>query len=103
LDGKKIVPANIGEMLTPLSLSYWIADDGCFHIRDSDIYLCTNGFTFEETNLLISVLKNKFNLECTIVLQKGKYMIIISRKSLPDVQALLKDIMPPMMKHKIGL
>lgn len=102
-DGKKVIPSNIGEILTPLGLSYWLADDGCFHIRDSDIYICTNGFTLEETNLLISVLKEKFNLECSRILQKNNYMIRISRKSLPVVQSLLEDSMPSMMKHKIGL
>ena len=70
--GTKIVPLNIGDLLTPLSLAYWLADDGCFHIRDSDIYICTNGFTYEETNLLISVLKNNFKLECSPILQKNK-------------------------------
>ena len=30
-DGKKIIPLNIGDLLTPLSLAYWICDDGCFH------------------------------------------------------------------------
>lgn len=103
LNGEKIVPSNIGELLTPLGLCYWIADDGCFHIRDFDIYLCTNGFSLEGVKLLIDVLKNKFNLECTIVLQKGSFIIRISRKSLPTLQALLKDIMPPMMLFKLGL
>lgn len=27
-DGKKIVPLNIGSLLTPLGLAYWISDDG---------------------------------------------------------------------------
>lgn len=103
LNGNKTVPSNIGDLLTPLGLCYWIADDGCFHIRDFDIYLCTNGFSLEGINLLINALKNKFNLECTVVSQKNGFMIRISRKSLPTVQALLKDIMPPMMKYKIGL
>jgi hypothetical protein len=30
LDGKKIVPLNIFDLMTPLSLAYWIADDGFF-------------------------------------------------------------------------
>src|SRR5690349_2770352 len=30
LDGRKVVPMNIGDLLTPLGLAYWIADDGCF-------------------------------------------------------------------------
>ena len=29
-EGKKIVPLNIGELLTALGLCYWICDDGSF-------------------------------------------------------------------------
>jgi hypothetical protein len=29
--GKKIVPSNIGELLTAVGLAYWICDDGHFH------------------------------------------------------------------------
>jgi len=51
----------------------------------------------------MSVLTEKFNLVCTINKNKGHYVIRISSKSLPILQGLLKDIMPPMMLHKIGL
>jgi hypothetical protein len=29
-DGKKIVPSNLEVLFTPLSLAYWISDDGSF-------------------------------------------------------------------------
>ena len=102
-DGKKIIPLNIGDLLTPLSLVYWICDDGCFHKTQRSLYLCTNSFTLEEVNLLVSVLTNKFNLKCTVHKQGKGYRIRISSKSLPVVQSLLKDIMPSMMLYKIGL
>lgn len=34
LDGKKIVPLNIAELLTVYSLSYWLCDDGSFVKQD---------------------------------------------------------------------
>jgi hypothetical protein len=43
----KIVPLNIDDILTPLSLAYWICDDGCFCKRDRAVILCTDGFTLE--------------------------------------------------------
>lgn len=63
--GEKIVPQNIGELLTPLGFCYWICDDGSFCQRDRAIILNTQGFSLEEVNLLISVLTTKFNLQCT--------------------------------------
>jgi hypothetical protein len=42
--GKKIVPANIGDLLTPLGLAYWLCDDGSFHKSRRSVTLCTNSF-----------------------------------------------------------
>jgi LAGLIDADG DNA endonuclease family len=95
-----VVPFIIGQLLTPLGLCYWIADDGCFDKRDQAIYLSTNSFTLAEVNLLTNVLIDKFGLKCTINKNNGAFRIRFSPKSLPVLQALLKDIMPPMMMYK---
>jgi len=50
LNGKKKIPANIGQLLTPLSLCYWIADDGSWNKSKRYVVLCTNSFTLEEVN-----------------------------------------------------
>jgi hypothetical protein len=60
----------------------------------------------EEVNLLLGVLKNKFHLNCYISKDgsgKGRYLILISSKSLSSLQQLLEPIMPSMMRYKIGL
>jgi len=43
--GVKIIPANIGEVLTSVGLAYWFADEGYFHMS-------SGGFTFLQTLLL---------------------------------------------------
>jgi len=101
--GNKIVPLNIAELLTPLSLAYWICDDGGFNKRDRVVVISTQSFSKEEVNLLISVLNQKFGLNCTINKNTNGFVIRIPSKSLPILQALLKNIMPGMMVHKIGL
>lgn len=104
-DGKKVVPLNVDSMLTPLSLAYWIADDGTFQKSHSIVILCTDSFALEQVTLLMNILNEKWNLQCYIIKvnKNGSYRIYIPRKSLPILQSLLKDIMPPMMLHKIGL
>lgn len=57
--GKKCIPLNIGEILTPLSLAYWIADDGGWNKINKHVVLCTESFTSEEVELLINVLNSK--------------------------------------------
>jgi hypothetical protein len=42
-EGKKIIPNNIADFLTPLSLAYWIMDDGSF--TGSGLKLHTNAFS----------------------------------------------------------
>lgn len=45
LDGNKIIPNNIAEYLTRVSLAFWIKDDGSF--TGSGLKLHTNAFTLE--------------------------------------------------------
>jgi len=113
--GPKLVPSNIKELLTPLSLAYWICDDGTF--KSQGIILCTECFNLDGVKLLQDVLVNKFKLDCTIYAVATGHRIRILKKSLQDVQALcsmlyalcsmlyalLKELMPSMMKYKIGL
>jgi len=102
-EGKKIVPANIGDLLTASGLAYWICDDGSFDKINSCIVLSTESYKLDEVKLLQGVLVNKFKIKCTINKSKDHFRIRISKESVPALQALLKDIMPPMMLHKIGL
>jgi hypothetical protein len=55
-EGKKIVPGNIGNLLTPSGLAYWIADDGGFCQKYQIVTLHTNSYLESEIDSLISVL-----------------------------------------------
>lgn len=103
VEGKKVVPQNIFDLLTPLGLAYWLADDGTFDKGNRSVRLCTHSFSLEEVNLLINVLENKWNLKCTVNNQSGQFVIRIWTRSLPLLQSLLGPHMPPMMQYKIGL
>jgi hypothetical protein len=94
--GKKIIPSNIAELLTPIGLCYWICDDGYWH--NNGVHLCTNSFTLDEVNHLVKVLTEKFDFKCSIF---SNNVIRISSKSVPHLRTLLAPIMPPMMQYKI--
>jgi hypothetical protein len=102
-DGKKVIPNNIGDLLTPLGLAYWICDDGSFCKRYRIVILNTQGFSKEDVNLLIGVLNKKFGLNCTVNKSRKGFVIRIPNKSLPILQALLAHQIPTMMRQKIGL
>lgn len=104
LDGRKIVPQNIGKLLTPSVLAYWLCDDGNWHKVCQYVVLCTHSFTLAEVNLLAEALNKNFDLKCYVNKHtSGGYIIIIPAYSVTKLQGLLKDIMPPMMLYKIGL
>lgn len=100
-EGKKVIPGNIGDLLMPSGLAYWICDDGYWH--GNGTILSTNSFTLEEVNILVKVLTEKFDLKCSIFKKNADFMIRISSKSVPELQNLLSSHMPSMMKYKIGL
>ena len=64
VNGVKRIPLNIGGLLTAKGLAYWAMDDGTK--EGSGFIFCTDPFTLDEVELLVKVLKENFNLNCTI-------------------------------------
>jgi hypothetical protein len=97
---KKIVPENIGNLLTPLGLSYWFSDDGAK--AGYGLLLHTDGFSKEDVILLISVLDSKFGLRCSLYQRhKGQYAIYISAHSKERFIGLIYTFLHPSMKYKL--
>ena len=99
----KVIPSNIAEILTPVSLAYLISDDGFWNKIGRFITLCTDSFTLIEVELLIDALNKNFNLKCYKCKYKNNYRIIIPSYSISTLQNLIAIHMPPMMKYKINL
>ena len=102
-EGKKVIPFNIANLLTPRGLAHLIAEDGSFQKTHSMVILCTDSFSYEEVNLLANTLNANWNLESYVYKERDSYRIKIPKRSLPKLQSLLKNFMPVMMLHKIGL
>ena len=101
--GVKVVPVNIQELMTPLALAYWIADDGGFCQTRQRLTLATHSFTVKDVELLSKILNEKFTLECAVHKHCKHHVITMPAKSLPVLQELLAPHMPSAMRHKIGL
>jgi hypothetical protein len=87
-----------------LGLAYWISDDGSFDKSTKTVVLCTESFTLEEVELLISVLNDKWDLDSyKKKASNGGYRIVIPQRKLAILQSLIGHIMPPMMRYKLGL
>jgi hypothetical protein len=75
ISGTKIIPTNIGDLLTPLGLCYLICDDGGFYPKSRRVTLATNCFTLGEVQLLVRTLEVNFNLICYVNKQGDGYVV----------------------------
>jgi hypothetical protein len=101
--GKKIIPLNIGELLTARGLAYWSMDDG--NKIENGFFLNTQSYTKDENLMLINVLKEKFNLDCTLIKHRkeiNQTRIYIRAKSMPDFIALVNPYFHNSMMYKLN-
>jgi len=101
--GKKIIPLNIQELITPLTLSIWISDDG--GKAGDGLRISCNNYTLKEVELLAEALKNKFHLDCTIqkIYIKNKYSIYIKKNSIPELRNLILPFLHTSIRYKLGI
>jgi len=96
VNGVKVVPANIFDLLTPVSLAYWHMDDGGWN--KGGINLNTNSFTKAEVTLLAEVLRTKFGLKCSVQSRNRLYIWSSSTAQFCD---LIRPYVHPSMVYKI--
>jgi len=102
----KIIPSNIEDLITELSLAIWIMDDG--HASKNGVTLCTECFTDLEIDLLKSVLESKFKLIVTKqrrVTSTGKVSsrLYISSASREQLHSLVLPYFIPSMLYKLNI
>lgn len=99
---KKIVPLNIGELLTPVGLAFLIMDDGYLG-SNGELGLCTHSFSLEEIEMLIKVLQDNFNLYSRkSFVRPGQWTIIIPKRLVNKVCDLTIPHMHKSMWYKLG-
>jgi hypothetical protein len=101
--GKKIVPGNIMEILTPIGLAHWIMGDGSK--QNFGLHLSVYAFTKEDVKLLIEVLEFKFGLKCSIhnlSTINNKPRIYIWKESMPLLKHIVSRYIIAEMKYKIS-
>ena len=100
-NGKKVVPLNIYEYLTPLALAVWIMDDG--GRANSGLRIASNSFTIKEVELLNDVLNSKYCQETSI--QKiginSQYSIYIKKNSINNLKNIVGPYIHPSMLYKL--
>jgi hypothetical protein len=99
--GIKVVPDNIGEILTDRGLAIWAQDDG---YKDKNAFrFATESFSLKEVELLVKVLKDNFDLDCTINTVNSKsYRIYVRVHSMDNFRSLVTPYFVPSMLYKLA-
>ena len=98
----KVVPQNVADYLDPLALAVWIMDDGG-KATHGGLQISTCAFTVNEVELLVSILKDKYGLKCSIQKPNTRPTIYIYKQSIPILQELVLPYMVKSMHYKLGL
>lgn len=102
-NGKRIVPINIIDILSPIGLSYWIIDDGSK--QNKGIHL--NVYSFDEQSIerLLDTLRTKYSLVCTVHYHKAHagVRIYIYEESIPFLRAMISRHIVPSIYYKVGM
>jgi len=96
----KVIPINIINLLTPLSLAIWIMNVGT--LKNPGVILATSCFTKKEVELLKLTLETKFNLKSTLHKNKNKYQLYIKQESMDVLKELILPYMVTSMLYKLG-
>lgn len=89
----KIIPKNLGQLLTARGLAYWIMDDGGKSVYNQTI-LHTRAFKLEDVEYLQSVLSENFGLRTRLEEKKKDQWVIY----IPVMQKTkLREIVGPYM------
>jgi hypothetical protein len=102
LEKSKIVPKNIGQLLTPRAIAYWFMDDGSYEDQTNRTYLFnTQGFKEKDSQFLCDILLEKYNIEARTNSDKGLKRIRVLTDSAPILRALIKDYVIPEFQYKL--
>lgn len=96
----KLIPSNIFDLLTPVGLAFLAQDDGskC----SNGFHLNTNGFSLEDLDLLLNVLRVKIGLICSLHSRSKGHRIYISATSMPTFSALVTPHFHSSMLYKLS-
>lgn len=100
----KIVPDDIVNLLSPLSLAVWLMDDG--NKNHEAVFLNTQSFTPDDQQKLIRALNSVFGLRSTInkhSTSNGRqlYRVRIDSESTKKLQKLVGNYFLPELRYKI--
>ena len=93
------MPVDLYNMLNYEALAYWIMGDGTK--INKGLTLQTQSFTVKEVVYIVNILMHKFNLKCSIHMQRNQPTIYIHSKSIKELQPKIFFYILPSLRYKL--
>ncbi|MEW6610937.1 MAG: LAGLIDADG endonuclease [Patescibacteria group bacterium] len=101
--GKKVVPPNITEILTPVGLTVWFMDDGALGTRGEGYILNTQSFNLDDQIKLKECLVDKFGIRYVTFHKDRRWLrLYIGKYSIRQFASLVEDQCLPSMRYKLS-
>ena len=102
LNRKKIIPNNLSQSITPLSLAVWYMDDGSIKSnKHKGVFLNTQSFTEKDIKKLQNILQEKFRISSIIRNDISGQQMYLGSDSGEKFINLIKPFLIESMKYKI--
>ncbi len=99
--GKKIVPVDIAEHMTPLALAVWFMDDGA--ADHAGVTFQTHNFSYEEVWRLSTVLKERFGLVTTVRGNRRRWIIYVIASSVSRLEEVIRPHLLREFSYKLNV
>lgn len=99
VNGVKILPQHIFDMLTPQMIAVWFMDDGS-NIGES-FTMNTHGFSKEEQVRIVDFFKNRYHITATVIKDRAKFKLAIGRNDYAKFADIVRPFIIPSMTYKI--
>ena len=95
----KIVPCRIEDWLTPLSMAVWFMDDGGADY--AGLNLQTHSFGFDEVELLVVTMAERFDIRSRTRTNKGGWIIYIPASQVGSLRSIIDQYVLPELRYKL--
>lgn len=105
-DKKKVLPKDLRDFFTVETLAYFYLDDGYIQISGKYVraVFCTDNFSEEEVEELISIINSYFGLNAVKIKYKGNFRISIRKaKNVKKLFSLIEEFVPNCLLYKIRI
>ncbi len=96
---KKVVPTDIVQDLTPLTVAVWIMDDGC--LSEKSLILNTQSFTLNEQHRLLSAMKRRYGIEGFVNRDRSNFRLRFGREQTEVLSGIVRPYVVESLQSKI--